>query len=446
MGRLFGTDGVRGKANEELTCELALSIGRAVGGIFSGTCGSANILIGCDTRISADMLVSALTSGLCSMGANVINIGTVSTPCVAYLVREFSCDAGIMVSASHNPSEYNGIKIFGADGFKLPDALEDRIESIVLEPNKYLAVTPEKVGRSKVSHDGLNKYCEYLKTTVNDDLSALRIAVDCANGSASVSAPRLFSKLCSEVKVLYAEPNGYNINYRCGSTNMETLCDLVVKNRLDAGFAFDGDADRCLCVDESGEIVDGDQILAISTMELKARGKLKNNTVVGTVMTNFGFNKFCMDNEITFLPTRVGDRYVLEEMLLGDFVIGGEQSGHIIFSELATTGDGQLTALQILSFMKRTGKKLSELKNVMKRYPQELINVKVSADGKLRFYNDVEVQNAIKEAENILLGDGRIVVRPSGTEPLIRVMTEGGDKELITNVARRVADVIAKRL
>ena len=446
MGRLFGTDGVRGIANVELSCELALSIGRAIGHIFNGKENRTSVLIGSDTRISGDMLTSALTSGLCSMGVNVICLGTVSTPCVAYLVRALSANAGIMVSASHNPSEYNGIKIFGSDGYKLPDALEDMIESIVLEPSKHISLTADTVGRCRVLYDSVNMYSEYLKGTVNEDFGGLKVALDCANGSASVSAPNIFTELGADVTVLSSEPDGFNINASCGSTHVEALRDAVVKNSLDVGFAFDGDADRCLCIDERGELVDGDQILAMCSLDLKIRGKLKNNTVVGTVMSNFGFNKFCEENSISFLATKVGDRYVLEEMLLGDFVIGGEQSGHIIFSDFATTGDGQLTALQVLSLMNRSGKKLSELKSVMKKYPQELINVSVSAEGKLRFYNDLDVQSAIKDAENVLAGEGRILVRPSGTEPLIRVMTEGSDKPLITSLAKKVAEKIAEKL
>jgi len=446
MGRLFGTDGVRGIANEELTCELALSIGRAISCILTDKDQSPKVIIGHDTRASADMLVNSLIAGLCSMGASVINAGTVSTPCVAFLVKELNLNAGIMVSASHNTWEYNGIKVFGSDGYKLPDALEDRIESIVLEPEKYVSFSSKKVGTCAQLENAVNMYSEHLKGSVSENLSGLRIALDCSNGSACVSAKNIFSSLGASVDVIAAEPSGFNINEKCGSTHIELLREAVLNNSLDVGFAFDGDADRCLCIDENGELVDGDQILAMCALDMKKRGKLKNNTVVGTVMTNFGFNKFCKKNGITFLPTKVGDRYVLEEMLIGDFIIGGEQSGHIIFSDYATTGDGQLTALQVLSLMKRSGKKLSELKSVMKRYPQELINISVSAEGKLRFYNDTAVQSAIREAENELSEDGRIVVRPSGTEPLIRVMTEGGDKELITNVARRVADVIAQRL
>ncbi len=447
MGRLFGTDGARGIANDELTCELALSIGRATAVILKNKEDKRPlVMVGGDTRISTDMLASSVMSGLCSMGADVMYLGVVATPAVAYLVRKYNADAGIMISASHNPSEYNGIKIFSGDGFKLPDALEDQIETMILMPEKYLHPSSKNVGKIIHSENCVNEYTEYLKSTASADLSGLKIAIDCSNGSASRTAPELFRALGAEVSVLSAEPDGYNINKNCGSTHIEALADYVVKNSLDAGFAFDGDADRCLCVDGSGELIDGDFILAICSLDMKKRNLLKNNTVVGTIMTNFGFTKFCRENGINFIPTKVGDRYVLEEMNLGDYKLGGEQSGHIIFRDYAPTGDGQLTAIQVLSVMARSKKSLSSLSLVMERAPQELINLKVSADGKLRFYTDPDIKAAIKKAEAELLETGRLVVRPSGTEPLIRVMTEGSDRELIVKVAREVADAIMKAL
>lgn len=447
MGRLFGTDGVRGIANDELTCELALSIGRATAVILKNKEGRApSVIVGCDTRISSDMLASAIMAGLCSMGANALYLGVTATPAVAHLVKKNKADAGIMISASHNPSEYNGIKIFSADGFKLPDALEDRIETMILMPDKYLGHTVKETGRVIYSSEALNDYTEHIISASGTELSGLKIAIDCSNGSASRTAPAIFKALGAEVSVLSAEPDGYNINRDCGSTHIEALCNYVVKNGLDAGFAFDGDADRCLCVDENGNVVDGDFILAICSLDLKKRGLLKNDTVVGTVMTNFGFTKFCRENGINFIPTKVGDRYVLEEMLVGDYKLGGEQSGHIIFRDFATTGDGQLTAVQVLSLMKRSGETLSALASVMQRSPQVLINLTVDAESKLRFYTDSDIQNAVSEAEKLLGEDGRIVVRPSGTEPMIRVMTEGSDKELITKCAEKVASVIKSNL
>lgn len=447
MGRLFGTDGARGIANDELTCELALSIGRATAVILKNKQDKRPlVMVGGDTRISTDMLANGVMSGLCSMGADVMYLGVVATPAVAYLVRKYGADAGIMISASHNPSEYNGIKIFSGDGFKLPDALEDQIETMILMPDKYLHTTSENVGKIIYSEKCIYDYCEYLKSTASADFSGLKIAIDCSNGSASRTAPEIFRSLGAEVTVLSAEPDGYNINRKCGSTHIEALSEFVVKNSLDAGFAFDGDSDRCLCVDEKGNLIDGDFILAVCALDLKSRGLLKNNTVVGTVMTNFGFTEFCRENDIRFIPTKVGDRYVLEEMNLGDYKLGGEQSGHIIFRDFATTGDGQLTAIQILSLMGRSKKSLSVLSSVMKRAPQELINLKVSSDGKLRFYTDPDIKAAIRAAEAELGETGRLVVRPSGTEPLIRVMTEGADRALIARVANDVADVITKAL
>ena len=447
MGRLFGTDGVRGIANVELTCELALSIGRAVSVILTDKNDNPpTVVVGYDTRISSDMLVNSIIAGLCSMGANAVMLGVTSTPAVAYLVNKVKADAGIMISASHNPSEYNGIKIFSSNGYKLPDALEDQIETIILMPDKYIEPTSNKVGRVIYAQNLKEDYAAYIISTATSDLKGLKIAVDCANGSASESAPRIFRELGAEVHVMSAEPDGYNINANCGSTHIEALREYVVSNRLDAGVAFDGDADRCLLIDEKGELVDGDFIIAICALDMKKRGKLKNSTVVGTVMTNFGFTKFCKENGINFIPTKVGDRYVLEEMRLGDYKIGGEQSGHIIFSDHATTGDGQLTAIQVLSLMKRSKKSLFELKSVMTRFPQELINVEVSAEGKLRFYTDTELQQAISEAEEELGENGRILVRPSGTEPLIRVMTEGVDERTITEIAVRIAEIIKSNL
>ncbi len=448
MGRLFGTDGVRGIANSELTCELAMSIGRATATVLRKKNGEQlRVLVGCDTRLSSDMICMAILSGLCSAGANACYLGSVATPAVAYLTQKLNADAGIMISASHNPSEYNGIKIFSSDGFKLPDELEEKIESLIAEKDAFPAPIGAGIGKVDLTTSKEYKsYVRYLRDAVPDDLSGLKIAIDCANGSASRTAPQLFAETGALVHVLSANPDGININSECGSTHLEQLIDFVKRNELDAGFAFDGDADRCLCISADGSIIDGDMIMAMCALDMKQNGKLKNNTVVGTVMTNFGFTGFCRNNGIDFIATKVGDRFVLEEMLVGNFMLGGEQSGHIIFREFATTGDGQLTALQVLSLMKRSGKTLSELASVMQKYPQVIINLKISADAKLRFFTDPDVKEVMEKASARLGETGRLLVRPSGTEPLLRVMAEGQDRALIEEIAHEVADKIAQLL
>ena len=448
MGRLFGTDGVRGVANTELTCERAMAIGRAAATVLAEGCRRRPVfVIGSDTRASSDMLCAALIAGLCSVGADVIRLGVIPTPAVAYLVGKYKADAGIMVSASHNPAEYNGIKIFSGNGLKLPDMLEERIEEIVLDPS-YATARPThgEIGRLTEAQGAVKDYVHHLKSTAYYDLSGLRIAIDCANGAASVTAPTLFRELGAEVHVLHADPDGININKNCGSTHMEALSAYVVKHGLDCGVAFDGDADRCLCVDETGALIDGDVIMAICARDLKERGKLNRNAVVGTIMTNFGFGKFCEENGLHFAATKVGDRYVLEEMLLEDYSFGGEQSGHIIFRDFATTGDGQLTATQLLMLLKRAKVSLSQLAKVMTRYPQTMVNLRISPEGKIAFYSDPDVAEAMENAKQALGKTGRIVVRPSGTEPLIRVMVEGADAQQIETIAADVAHVIATKL
>ena len=450
MGRLFGTDGIRGIANQSLTREMAMDIGAAAAMVLSGINARRRpvFVIGMDTRISSDMLALSAAAGLCSVGADVIMLGVVPTPAVAYLIGKYKADAGIMISASHNTAEYNGLKIFSGSGTKLPDELEERIEAIVLDHVTPIpAPTGAGVGKVTYMNDtAIRDYVEHLRSTVAFSLDGLNIAVDCANGSASASARQLFEGLGANVHVLSSDPDGMNINENCGSTHMENLTKYVVENGLDAGLAFDGDADRCLCVDEKGRQIDGDMIMAICALDMKKRGMLSRNTVVGTILTNLGFIKFCEREGIHFAATKVGDRYVLEEMLLEDYHFGGEQSGHVIFRHFATTGDGQLTAVQLLSLMRREGKKLSELADVMTRYPQHMINVRVSPEGKLAFYTDPDVAEAIQSAKDELGSDGRIIVRTSGTEPLIRVMTEGVDDEKIRAIAQRVADVVKKCL
>ena len=449
MGRLFGTDGVRGIANEGLTCELALEIGRAAANVLKTGGNRRRLLcaIGMDTRISSDMLASAITAGLCSVGADVINLGVVPTPAVAYLVGKYKCDMGIMISASHNPAEFNGIKIFSGDGYKLPDALEEQIEALVLDNKSTLKnADPRDIGKVSYNTNAVRDYIDHLKSTVAFSLEGLNIAVDCANGASSMTAETLLTELGANVHMLFDNPDGLNINEKCGSTHMESLREYVVNNNLDAGLAFDGDADRFLCVDDKGNYIDGDQVMAICSLDMLERGKLPKKTVVGTIMSNLGFIKFCEANDIRFVATKVGDRFVLEEMLLEGYGFGGEQSGHIIFKDFATTGDGQLTAIQLLSITKRKGIKLSDLSDTMTKYPQTMINLTVSPEGKLAYYTDETVKEAIENARKVLGDDGRIVVRPSGTEPLIRVMVEGKDMETIEDVAKKVASVIMERL
>ena len=448
MGRLFGTDGARGVANTELTIELAMNIGRAAAMVLtSKDVKHPTIVIGKDTRLSGDMLEGALIAGLCSVGANVKLLGVVPTPAVAYLVRKYKADAGIMISASHNPYEFNGIKIFSSQGYKLPDELEEKIEAIILDNAEPYAVPDHKdLGTVETIETAADEYIDYVASTVEYDLSGMEVALDCSNGSSSRTAEKLFTRLGAKVHMLFDNPDGVNINTNCGSTHMESLMEYVKEHKLDAGLAFDGDADRCLAVDNNGELVDGDYIIAICAADLKSQGKLKKNAVVGTVMTNMGFNKFCEINGMHFVATAVGDRYVLEEMLKEGYNIGGEQSGHIILLDYATTGDGQLSGAMILSIMKRTGEKLSNLAKIMERMPQVLINVKVSAEGKLSFNTDEVIKAELNRITEILGDRGRILIRVSGTEPLVRVMLEGENLEEIQALAEEAANVVRERL
>lgn len=455
MGKLFGTDGVRGVANTELTCEMAMRIGMAVASVLTqNKSKKAKILIGKDTRLSSDMLEGALVAGICSVGVDVISLGVVPTPAVAYLVKKYKADAGVMISASHNSFEFNGIKIFSAEGYKLPDDIEAQIELIVLgettlniENIKY-----SDIGRRSYKENAVDDYIEHIITTINGDLKGLKVAFDCSNGSASRTASTLFSKLGVECVMLNDTPNGVNINDNCGSVHIENLIDYVKSHNLDLGIAFDGDADRCLAVDDIGNIIDGDFIMAICAKALNENGMLNKNTVVGTVMTNMGFNRFCTDSKLNFVSTKVGDRYVLEEMLKEGYNFGGEQSGHIIFLDYSTTGDGQLTAVQLLNILKNKGKKLSQVSNLMKKFPQVMVNVKVSNEGKLKFCTDEEIQNVIEKINKEFVSidskenSGRIVVRVSGTEPLVRIMLEGEDLDKITSLANKVAQVVKERL
>ena len=448
MGRLFGTDGARGVANAELTCEIAMQIGRAAAMVLTEeTKKKPKVLIGMDTRASSQMLESAISAGLCSVGADVMLLGEIPTPAVAYLVKKYEYDAAVMISASHNPCEYNGIKIFSGDGYKLPDDLEERIESLILGEAALPPLPADSdLGTVSYASNALRDYIDHVKSTVHFSLTGLEIALDCANGSSAMTAETLFTELGAKVHILHDEPNGTNINDNCGSTHMESLVEYVKTHKVDAGIAFDGDADRCLAVDENGEVIDGDFIMAICGLDMKSRGKLNKDCIVGTIMTNLGFVKCCEANGIHFEATKVGDRYVLEEMLLENYSFGGEQSGHVIFRDFATTGDGQLTAAQLLSILKQREAKLSSLKTVMERYPQTMVNIKVSPEGKLAFHTDPKVKKAIQQATATLNGEGRVIVRPSGTEPLLRVMVEGKNLALIEKLANDISEVIKEEL
>lgn len=449
MGRLFGTDGVRGIANESLTPELALQIGRAAAMVLLKESKSSKptVLIGRDTRASGDMLEAALTAGLTSVGCNVLSVGIVPTPAVAYLVCKYGCEAGVMISASHNPCEYNGIKIFQKTGYKLDDAIEEEIEAIVLDHTEEIPVLlGGEVGNRIYCKTAVQDYVNHVVSTASQRFDGLSIALDCANGSASVCAKEIFTALGAKCLMLSDTPDGVNINDGCGSTHPQELMRFVKDAGLDLGLAFDGDADRMLAVDENGELVDGDKVIAICSKRMKDEGKLAKNTAVVTVMSNMGFFKFCKDNDIDCAKTAVGDRYVLERMLKDGYNIGGEQSGHVIFLDYATTGDGELSGVQLVETIVKSGKKLSELTKIMRVYPQVLINVKVTPEGKQKYNNDEYIISAVQQAEMELSGEGRVLVRVSGTEPLVRVMLEGADIEQITTLGNAIADVVRERL
>ncbi len=449
MGRLFGTDGARGVAITELTCETAMQIGRAAAMVLTRKANhKPKILIGKDTRISSDVLEAALIAGICSMGADVIKVGVIPTPAVAFLVKKREADAGVMISASHNSMEFNGIKLFSGTGYKLSDDIEEEIEKLVLdEPEK---ITEAMTGGANIGHISEDKnaewdYIRYIMKTIDNDLSGIRVAIDCANGSASVTAERLFGGLGATVFLTNCTPNGTNINDKCGSTHMENISKCVVQNKCHIGVAFDGDADRCLAVDENGTVLDGDKLIAIFARDMRDKGTLKKNTAVVTVLTNLGFTHFAKNNDINMISTKVGDRYIMEQMLAGGYNLGGEQSGHIIFHDFATTGDGQLTAVQLLSILKRQERKASELGSIMERYPQVMINVKIDPKWKETWKNDGEIESIISENQKKLGSSGRILVRESGTEPLIRVMIEGKQFKLINDMAVAISEKIAER-
>ncbi len=451
MGRLFGTDGVRGVANEDLTNDLAMQIGKATAEILIKNVKNSDekpkVLIGKDTRASGDMLEAALTAGFCSVGVDIISVGVVPTPAVAYLVEKYNCDAGVMISASHNPCEYNGIKIFQGNGYKLPDEIEEKIEEIILDKTEEVELKiGGEVGNRTYCKTAVEDYINHVVSVSEVRFDGLNIAIDTANGSASVCAKEIFTRLGAKCHMLSDTPNGVNINDNCGSTHPEDLMAFVKANNLDLGVAFDGDADRMLAVDQNGVLVDGDKVIAICASQMKKEGKLAKDTAVVTVMSNMGFFKFCEENEINCAKTAVGDRYVLECMLKEGYNIGGEQSGHVIFLDYATTGDGELSAVKLLETVVKSGKTLSELAEIMTVYPQVLINVRVTPEGKKKYNNDEYIISAVQQAEMDLHGDGRVLVRVSGTEPLVRVMLEGKEIEKITELGNKIANVVKERL
>ena len=448
MPRLFGTDGVRGVAGTELTAQTCFEIGRAAAMVLTGSRpGKPRILLGRDTRISGDMLEAALTAGFCAAGAVAIQVGVIPTPALAWLTREYQADAAAMISASHNPMEYNGIKFFNQDGYKLDDALEDRIEAMV-RGAVHLGDLPSgaDVGTVERISTAADDYISYILTTIDTRLDGIRAVVDCANGAASLTAPPALKKLGVSLTVFHSEPDGTNINAACGSTHMEDIRRLTLETGADIGLAFDGDADRLLAVDELGNIVNGDQILAICGNYLKSRGKLKNDTIVATIMSNLGLFQMADREGIRVPKTKVGDRYVLEKMLEEGDSLGGEQSGHVIFLEHNTTGDGLITALQLLSVMRHTGKKLSELAQVMTMLPQVIVNVPIENERKYDYIDDAEIMDTIRRAERLFEDSGRVLIRPSGTEAMIRIMIEGQDLPFMQQKADEIAAVMARNL
>jgi len=444
MARLFGTDGVRGVANEELTPMLAMQLGQAGACVLTREHDhKPTIMVGCDTRISGDMLANALMAGACSVGANCVYVGVIPTPAVAYLTKKYKVDAGVVISASHNPVEFNGIKFFDGNGFKLPDELEDEIEAMIKNGMQGVKFPiGSGVGKIKYRTDAREEYINHAMRAVNVDLTGLKMVVDCAEGASFYTSVETFRELGGEVVAIHNNPDGTNINANCGSTHMEELQARVVYEKADLGLAFDGDADRLIAVDENGKIVDGDQIMAIVGNHMKAQGKLKKNTIVATIMSNLGFFLMGEKNGIKIEQTKVGDRYVLERMREIGASLGGEQSGHIIFLDENTTGDGLLSALHLLQVLVETGKSLSELSKVMEVLPQALVNASVPNHKKGSFMEYPEIAEAIRKLNERFDGEGRVLIRPSGTEPMVRVMIEGKDQKLIDSEAEKLAALI----
>ena len=451
--KYFGTDGIRRIANTELTPELVYKVAKAGAYVLAKHSGSApTILIGRDTRISGTLIESAMTAGFLSYGANVKSIGVIPTPGVAYLTKKLKADASVVISASHNTYEFNGIKYFSNKGMKIPDSVEEEIEE-VLDSGKIEELTAQsnKIGVSEIREDLLDEYLYFFRKNFEDifenfDKNNFTVAIDTANGATSVIAEKVFTALGIKHYIINNTPNGININSNCGSTHLDMLKKFVVANNCNLGIAYDGDGDRCLAIDEKGNLIDGDIILAIISKYLKENNKLKNNTIVATVMSNLGLRKFCKENDISFVETKVGDRYVLEEMLKSDYIIGGEQSGHIIFLDYNPTGDGILTSLMLLMVAFEKNKRISELASIIKIYPQVLINAKVSNEKKYLFNEDEEINKKIEELEKEFSGNGRVLIRASGTEPLVRVMIEGENQDYISKKAQELANFIEEKL
>lgn len=448
MSRMFGTDGVRGVAGAELTIELATKLGQAGAYVLTKEQEhQPTLIVGCDTRISGGMLANALMAGICSVGANAIYVGVMPTPAIAYLTRKHKVDAGVVISASHNPMEFNGIKFFNGEGYKLSDALEDEIEELIRNNMKDVVLPiGSGVGRIDYRFDLRDEYVEFMKKCVPVDLKGMKIVIDCAEGASYYTSVKTLKDLGADLVAIHTKPDGTNINANCGSTHMEELQARVVYEKADVGLAFDGDADRMLAVDEKGNLVDGDQLMAICGCHMKKKGTLKKNTIVVTVMTNLGFSLMGEREGIHVEKTKVGDRYVLENMLENGYNIGGEQSGHIIFLDDNTTGDGLLSGLHLLQVMKETGRKLSELAEVMEILPQALVNAKVPNHKKEKFMEYTEIAEAIKALEEKFNGEGRVLIRPSGTEPLVRVMIEGKNQSEIEEEAQKLAELITNTM
>lgn len=447
MRKYFGTDGVRGIANTELTCDLAYKLGRAGGFVLAQGKEKVKVVVGKDTRISGDMLEAALTAGLMSVGCDVITVGVVPTPAVAYLTKKYKADCGVVISASHNPVEYNGIKFFNSEGYKLPDEVELNIEEYIdnIEKVNYHPVG-EKVGKRIHMHDAQRDYIDYLKSIINVDFKGLKVVLDCANGASYKVAPIVFDELGASVITINSEPDGNNINDKCGSTHPQKLQEAVLAHKADLGLAYDGDADRLIAVDENGNIVDGDHIMILSAIHLNKKKELAQDTLVVTVMSNIGLTIAAKDHGIKLATTAVGDRYVLEEMKDKGYNLGGEQSGHMIFLDYNTTGDGVLSSLVLSRIVLEENKKLSNLAAVMTQYPQVLVNARIKNENKNRYMEYPEIKNEIERIESLLDGCGRVLIRPSGTEPLVRVMLEGKEEGQIKELATNLANLIQEKL
>ena len=443
MRKYFGTDGIRGIAGESLTADLSFKVGKALGKLLTEKKEHPKVVIGRDTRISCDMIEQALTAGLTSTGVNVMTVGTIPTPAIAYLTKTIETDSGIMISASHNPYQDNGIKIFGPDGFKLTDEEELEIESLIDNSEQIKNASFEKIGKVYSGNELTQKYVQHIKQSISGDLSNIKIALDCANGATTGVAPFIFGDLEADIETIGCQPNGININDNVGSTKIETISEFVKENNVDVGFAFDGDGDRVLAVDAKGHVVDGDKIMFILAKHLKEQGELKDNMVVSTVMSNIGFYKAIEENGLQSVKTAVGDRYVVEEMRNNNYSLGGEQSGHIVLMNYATTGDGILTAVKLADIIKTSGKSLEELASEVNIYPQKLVNIKV-VDKKTAM-KDSEILAECEKVEKELEGNGRILLRASGTENLIRVMVEASSDELTDKYCEQVAQIVREK-